>query len=102
MILGERWLSAAVGVGLVASGCGVFGGSRVGPAATAAPGVPVAAPPGAYIGLAWLPGDWLVTGYESGHSVPELTWRLWRVRSDGTALERLSLPDDPGCAQTRY
>ena len=66
----------------------------------AVPGRRIAAPTGYYASVAWLPSNWLVVRYEP---VPrEKTYRLFRLRPDGSAFAHLPLGENPACRLTRY
>ena len=70
------------------------------PGQPAAPVQRIAAPPGQYLSVAWLPSDWLVVHYEP---VPrKWKYELYRLRPDGTAFAQLPLGEDPVCRLTRY
>ena len=66
----------------------------------AAPVQRIAAPPGYYDSVVWLPSNWLVVGYQVERR--KKTYQLYRLRPDGTAFTQLPLGEDPVCRLTRY
>ena len=90
-------------LGLLLAGCAAS--SPAPPVAPIAPtladvtGHRIAAPRGRYLRLAWLPSGWLVGEYEAGE---DWTYRLWRLRPDGSQFAPLPLDHDPACRLTRY
>ncbi len=89
--------------GVVAVSCGppFGGGESPKPAATAAPVDAGSLASGGYLtGLAWLLDGTLVAGWSP--DVTPSTAQLWRLRPDGSGLQRLPLPFDPACSSDQY
>ena len=73
----------------------------------AAPGAPTREAPshrvpleaGSFGGVAWLPNGWLVLSRDAAPDSPET---LFRLRPDGSGLQRLPIPGDPACLAIRH
>jgi len=58
--------------------------------------------PGDYSAVTWLPNGWLVVQYRPEPGGSMLDEQIWKMRPDGSDLQRLALPDDPLCRHTTY
>jgi WD40 repeat protein len=64
--------------------------------------VPIKQAAGFFFDVAWLTNGWMLVSYEIAPSKPGSIGEVWRFHPDGTAFQRVALPQDATCRQTEY